>query len=389
MNTSSYARFGNSNPLTVDDVDPVTQCVGNTFFTKTGIPGENMQKDFCPRFMSQRCATKWDAYCEAFLLSSETDMGGYTHLNKDFLSDVAKKKYCRANLEALGAHCALKCESFNPSGQTSVEICETIGTQNWLDTKAEYDLGGNFPQSARLNPVSPLYMDRCPETCDARDVTSTDALGPDDQVLNRCIQYGGCTPVLMDLAYNVIKNGTKVTNPAFMKLVDAAKLEQPVNPNVVTKIAKSYGVPPEVALDVLKAAQYGVSTAEVAKMPAAITQAASTGIANCAASCTSPGQPQDEACTRNCAESMPGIEKLITATKAVVSPMTNFLNPPPEAQVSKAPGSTCFGARVREGFYPPLKVEEKKVIYGVVGVLILVLLGAAFYYFFMRKSKRY
>lgn len=257
MTTSNYSRFGSSNPVTPADIDPVEQCVGNTFFTKTGIPGSNMQEDLCPRFMAQRCAADFDNYCEAYLYESVYDQGGFKHINKQFLAETARKKYCRMNSAAPGAHCATKCEAFNPEGQTSVQICETVGAQNWLDTKEEFDLGGNFPQSARLNPISPLYLGYCPEICDAANLPSADALGPNDKVLNKCIEHGACSEILMDLAYNVVKNSIPVTNPAFQSIINYAKLDKPINPNVIAKIASSYGLPPQVALDVLDAAKHG------------------------------------------------------------------------------------------------------------------------------------
>lgn len=257
----SYSRFGPSNPLTPRDIDPVDQCVGNVFFTTSGITGQNMQSDFCPRFMSQRCAVNWDNYCEAYLATSQVDAGGNPKLNKNWLEGVANKKYCRAYVEAPGANCSLKCESFNPQGQTSVDICETVGAQNWMDTKNQEDLGGNFPQSSMLNPLSPIYMDSCPEICDAKN-SPVGSLGADDEVLNKCIELGACSSVLMDLAYNSVKNNLDVTNPKFQKIIEYAKLNVPVNPNTIVKIAKAYGVPSNVAVDILKDVKYNGGVTE-------------------------------------------------------------------------------------------------------------------------------
>ena len=67
INTTGYSTFGHANPLTTDDVDPVAQCVGATYFTKTGIPGSNMELNACPKFMAARCAKNWDDYCTAYL----------------------------------------------------------------------------------------------------------------------------------------------------------------------------------------------------------------------------------------------------------------------------------------------------------------------------------
>jgi hypothetical protein len=257
MSSSTYASLGVANPLTPDDIDPVYMCVGNTFFNKVGTPGSNLQEDFCPRFMAQRCASNFDNMCEAYLTDSKYDSGGFLHLNKKFLADTAKQKYCRMASGAPGSHCAKKCESFLPEGQSSVQICENIGTQNWLDTKNEYDLAGNFPQSARLNPISPLYLGPCPETCDAMNPSYTDSLGPDDMVLNKCIEHGACSNILMDLAYNTVKNNTPVTNEAFKKIIEYSKIDKDINPNIASMIARSHGIPQQVALDVLELAKYG------------------------------------------------------------------------------------------------------------------------------------
>jgi hypothetical protein len=255
---SIYSKFGPSNPLTKQDVDPVDQCVGNTWFTKSGIPGARMQKDFCPRFMAQRCANNWDEYCEAYLLTSNTDMAGNNFVNKEFLTQTAAKKYCRIDTDLPGSHCSLKCESFMPEGQTSVNICEPSGAFNWVDTKKEADLAGNFPQSARLTQLSPLYLNSCPETCDMKNTTTNpDALTADDPVLNKCLSNGTCNNVLMDLAYNVVKNNIPVSNPAFTKLIEYAKIEAPINPNSMVKIAQQFGISPEQAINVIEEAKYG------------------------------------------------------------------------------------------------------------------------------------
>lgn len=329
MTTSSnYAKFGPANPLTPEDIDPVPgQCVGNIMFTKSGVPGYQMQKDFCPRLMSQRCSVNWDNFCEAYLTDSNYDSGGFLHINKEFLSDVAKKKYCHLS-NAPGTHCAKRCEAFLPEGQSSVQICENIGTQNWLDTKDEYDLGGNFPQSARLNPISPLYMGYCPEVCDASN-SPQGSLGPNDPVLNNCIKHGACSQILMDLAYNVVKNGTSVTNPAFKKIINAAKLDTSFNPNLVTKVANSYGIPAQVAVDVLESAKYGV---EPSLKHSVI-----------------PKMPKD------------------FSTKGVVSPVEM-------SDMVDVSGMVDMVDPVIEGFYPPQKINTKVVVFGSILAVIALLL---------------
>ncbi len=259
QNSSGYSMRGNSNPLTSDEIDPVYMCVGDTYFNKYGIPGSNLQLDYCPRFMGTRCAKQWDNMCDAYLYGSDYDSGGFKHVNKEFLAEVAKAKYCRLASDAPGAHCANRCESFLPINGTSVQICENIGTQNWLDTKDEQDLAGDFPQSARLSPISPIYLGYCPETCDASTMMNPDMLTDQDEVLNKCLANGACENVLMDLAYNIVKNNDqgKVTNQGFLKLIDLAKLDVPINVNTAAKIAINYGIPGPDALTILKDATEG------------------------------------------------------------------------------------------------------------------------------------
>jgi len=272
MTTSGYAKFGNANPVTTEDIDPVTSCVGNTFFEKSGVPGVNIPMDMCPRFMGQRCGRKWDKFCDAYLFSGNIDMGGYAHINKDFLEQAAKEKYCRAATDQPGVQCALQCQPFNPIAQTSAQVCEWEGTQNWLDTKDEYDMAGMFPQTARLNPISPLMMDRCPMVCDAANPTTTDYLGPDDEIINKCIEYGACGDVLMDVAYYAVKNGIEVTNPKLKKLIDYAKVDSPFNPNLVAQIAREYSIPASVALELLQNPPKGPLTPTADRVKSSINQ---------------------------------------------------------------------------------------------------------------------
>jgi len=330
MTSSNYSTFGVANPLTQGDIDPVEQCIpGKNWFTKTGIPGSRMEESACVKFMAQRCSVNWDQYCQAYLTESNTDSGGFLHVNKEFLAESAKKKYCRLASGASGVHCATKCEAFLPEQQSSVNICENVGTQNWLDTKNEYDLGGNFPQSARLNPISPLYLGHCPETCDASNLKDPNALGPNDQVLNNCIKYGTCEQILMDLAYNLVKIGKEgsVTNPAFKTIIDLAKLDRPLNPNVAAKIATSYGIPPATALDVLQQAKYGPVQYKMAATP-------------------NMGSPP----TPGPSPTLPSQPTTPIRSKAVVSPVSSK----------------------REGFYPPQKLSSTSKVFLGIGIIIVL-----------------
>jgi len=354
MSGSGYSKFGSENPLTPASIDPTQFCVGNIFFTPQGIDGSRLDRDLCPLFMGQRCAQNWDDACSAYLTGSNYDQGGFLHINKKFLTEAAKKKYCRMS-SAPGTHCAKRCEAFIPEGQSSVQVCDTWGTMNWLDTQNEYDLGGNFPQSARLNPVSPLYMSYCPEVCDANsDQLPADALGPNDAVLNYCIQYGTCEQVLMDLAYNLVANNqeSRVTNPALQKITAAAKIDAPINPNVVTKIATSYGLPIDTAMEVLKGAKEGGVSATVKPEVFSIVQPPGS------AKVQIPGSTPVASSTMT---SMPPIGKQSstvpvspTVVKGVVSP-------------------TKSSRKGKEGFYKQ-SVNGKVVLGTSVALIVLVLL---------------
>lgn len=250
MTTSDYATYGSPIALTKELIDPVEQCVGNNFFTKTGRPGINQEIGLCQKFMGKRCAANnWDVYCDYFLYTGETDTGGFHHLNRKFLETAAKEKFCRAATEAPGAQCAMSCEPFDPTSQASPQVCSWVGTQNWMDTKAEYDLAGNYLQTQTLNPVSPTFMNRCPLVCDAKGISE---ISEDDAIINKCIDHGACGDTLLELAYYITKNGIPVNNTKFKKFIDLAKLDKPFNPNVVSRIAKNYGIPASDALELLQ-----------------------------------------------------------------------------------------------------------------------------------------
>ena len=337
--------------------------------------------------MSQRCAKSWDNMCNVYLSSSNVDQGGFLHPNKQFLTEAAKKKYCHMS-SAPGTHCAEHCQAFVPEGQSSVQVCDTWGTYNWLDTREEYDLGGNFPQSSRLNPISPLYMSYCPDVCDATNPMPADALGPNDPVLNYCLQHGTCTQVLQDLAFNLVANNqeSRVTNPAFQKIIQLAKIDQPINPNVVAKIATSYGLPIDVAVDVLRGAKQGGISGEVSPQVFDIVQPPGSGRVEIAGSSpvvsstmVSMPPPPHGAATRTTPVPM-ALKQLMNApasghkpsthVRGVVSPTTK-----PRGVVSPTKGKKpqFKRPRGREGFYRQ-SINGRVIVGGLVGVAVLALL---------------
>jgi hypothetical protein len=243
-----YAQF-KPNIITPSDIDPVSNCVGSSsYFNPDGLTSQNLGIDLCDKFMGKRCSNNWDPYCYAYLSKGHTDMGGFSMLNRKFLEAAAKAKYCRAAVNAPGSQCTLRCEPFNPQAASSASVCDWVGTQNWLDTKDEADLAGNFPQGAMLNPLSPVFMDRCPYVCDAKGLSEIVA---DDTVMNMCIDTGSCSDTLMELAYYVKKNGIPVKNPKFSKYLEFASIDKPFNPNIVARIAKNFSLPINQALELL------------------------------------------------------------------------------------------------------------------------------------------
>ena len=374
--SSSYLTVGPENPITPGSIDPIQFCVGNIFFTPEGIDGAQLDRTFCPLFMGQRCAKSWDAYCDAYLTGSKYDSGGFLHTNKQFLSETAKKKYCRMS-SAPGTHCAKQCQAFIPQGQSSVQICDQMGTMNWLDTKDEYDLAGDFPQSARLNPISPLYMSYCPEVCDASNPMPPDVLGPNDPVLNYCIQHGTCEQVLMDLAYNLVANNQqgRVTNPAFQKIIAAAKEDYPVNPNVIAKIATTYGLPAQTALEVLRDATIGGISGEVQPGVFSIVQPPGSAVVEIPGS--SPVSATMKSMPPVASHPKTGIvvsptskaKGVVSSTKpkGVVSPTSIH------ATTNKPPMKHMRGSGTKEGFYKQ-SVSTKNIVVGIAFVLLLLVI---------------
>lgn len=270
---SGYSRFGVSNPITLEQADPVQCCLPGAFLN---CPDNTLKNniDACPLFMAQRCAGNWDDACDAYLFASETDMGGFAHVNKRFLNDVAKLKFCHTDTKSPGSHCALKCESFDPVGQTSPQVCEWIGTNNWFDTKTEYNLAADYIENGRLNTISPLYMGRCPEVCDANNDPAI--LGADSKILNYCFQYGGCSDTLMKVAQEVTRNNTVVGNADMRRFIEVAKNNVPFNPNVAINMAATNRYVSRSFPQVLNNMNYNIpanafSSVNVAATPASYT----------------------------------------------------------------------------------------------------------------------
>ena len=136
---ANYSKFGNN--VQTPSSDPLTFCLVDTMdrkFQHGGTAadyGPRSQK--CQAFMAQRCADKWDGFCEYFYVENGsggswpnqqawpnmaqpiTDTTKYTgqlSTGSQLLGDAASRRFCTY------ANCAPTCESFDPMNPNSPKV---------------------------------------------------------------------------------------------------------------------------------------------------------------------------------------------------------------------------------------------------------------------------
>jgi len=219
--TSSYeyVKAGPENLEQLSFIDPVDKgvscCLPGNFMNCPELNGSSKPAELCPLYMSQRCSTKWDKYCDVYynnLVSSEKDQ---------FIRKCAETKYCKVNSTDPTVSCGIRCNGLDPTSQSSPGVCDVIGTQSWRGTplgpqSANYfDIGDHDPIQ-----IKPLYLGRCPNVCDVLD-SDPESLGPNDTVLNEALKRGSSIDVLIEVAQNAKLQNKKITNPYFLQWINA------------------------------------------------------------------------------------------------------------------------------------------------------------------------
>lgn len=279
-----YSEFG----INTSADDPLSCCMPGSYFTCSN---KTSDLGLCPSFMAQRCATKWDNYCDVYM-EAIPDWNS----RKNFINQTAEKKYCSL---AQGSNCTKLCQPFDPIAQQSFQVCDFVGTEiisingnkvvppttvqpnnapapsptitpavivtpasstttpssssvvvTPITPASSTVVISPIPSSTNLsmrrfsdtisnsidNPsvytdfTNPTYMVQpCNKTCDLID---SNILTMNDPVINNCLTYGLCSDVLANICDTADKKGVKVAHTDLANLCEIRKSN--LNPNSIS-----------------------------------------------------------------------------------------------------------------------------------------------------------
>lgn len=132
MTYRQYHAFGNPAPSLAEN--PLTYCLvdsadKNYLHGSTGVRYRPETKE-CQMFMAEKCATKWDGFCEYFylmnrqqrpnsvntLLTKASQIRGLQSVGKNLLENTAERKYCSYPT------CELEKQAFDPNNPRSIKL---------------------------------------------------------------------------------------------------------------------------------------------------------------------------------------------------------------------------------------------------------------------------
>ncbi len=165
-----YSQIGNPNGIlkgidVLDPraVDPVEMCLPGRFMNKAAL--SNFTTNNCPRFMVQRCANKWDKYCEIYINESLKSLPGEANDQELFIKQMIDHKFCRLDTSNPNSkNCKTMQELFDPTLINSPVVSSDQGsivyTEGPLDGYKE--TGGCFHKcdNIDLNTIEddPLFQ---------------------------------------------------------------------------------------------------------------------------------------------------------------------------------------------------------------------------------------
>jgi hypothetical protein len=202
LDTGDYQKFGGNRPLNFKESDPVTSVLEgpdgvNQMFEGAGNP-RRRQIGLARAFMSQRCAEKWDGYCDLFL--KQENNADYTgkHVHA-FIKDTLSRQFCQNDTSIPGSQCFQRCEQFNPTSSSSVSVCMDQGDLVYRQSEKVQAVDTLFPQTGKLSTTEPLRITKCPKVC---NLFNEKSLSNDNVALNIALDKG----IAMDLIENLVDN---------------------------------------------------------------------------------------------------------------------------------------------------------------------------------------
>jgi len=209
-----FEKYGGNNPITEKNADP-TDCCLDGFYLNCPENPWRFELGLRSQFMGQRCARTWDNKCDLFLEQQRSsDFTGQKASN--FLFEAFTSKYCRDDISDPNNKCYTRCEMMNPLAANSAVVCKSYGNNAYRKMDDLQAVSTNFLSDARLDSTSPLYVHKCPKTC---DILSLNDFGEDNRLLNEVLDRGVAQAGLMNLAENVVKNSIPVTNTRFLNFI--------------------------------------------------------------------------------------------------------------------------------------------------------------------------
>lgn len=232
---ADYANFGANQPGTVSQLDPVACAINNpvtgdptSMFTCAGNP-QRTQLGLIDAYMSQRCANKWDGYCDLYLQQTLKDdyTGKHAHT---FIRDTLMSMFCQNDARFPGSECATRCEQFDPTSSSSFSVCKTMGD---VVFRSSGKLEGNKAEFGKLSTAEPIKIGQCPKVC---DLLSEDKLTEDNKALNIALDNGIAMDLVQNLVENIISAGMqdKVTNSRLKDFMNRFIQDGSVKPGLYT-----------------------------------------------------------------------------------------------------------------------------------------------------------
>jgi hypothetical protein len=232
-----FQKYGGKNPITEKSADPTNCCLEGMYLNCPENPWR-FEAGLCQQFMGQRCARTWDNKCDLYLeQQGSADFTGKKSSN--FLFEAFTSKYCRDDTTDPNNKCYTRCEMMNPLSPAGAVVCKSYGNNAYRKIDDLQAVSTNFLSDARLDSTSPLYVHKCPKTC---DILSLNDFGEDNRLLNEVLDRGVAQAGLMNLAENVVKNSIPVTNTRFLNFISkyiADKQQGSVANNITPLLGKT------------------------------------------------------------------------------------------------------------------------------------------------------
>lgn len=234
--TDNYEKNGYERPISIWEADPV-QCAidGPDGVNKLFTCSRNATRlpiGFNRAFMAQRCAAKWDGYCDMF--GNQEFNADFTGKNFNlFIRDCLAKMFCQNDTSIPGAQCVERCEQYDPMNSNSVSVCMTQGDLVFRSSDKQYNIDGNYAQTHKLSTAEPIRFTKCPKIC---NILSAETLSDSNVPLNIALQKGIAMDLIENLVENIISQGKQdlVTNQMLRKFMQQYVLDGTVKPNFST-----------------------------------------------------------------------------------------------------------------------------------------------------------